>query len=57
MASVDITHDLMDQDETAHVWPLLHEARSPLLLEVPDAAPIDLEQLACLHSHRDFSRR
>lgn len=33
MVSVDITCDLMDEDETGYVWTFLHEARDPGLIE------------------------
>lgn len=33
MVSVDITCDLMDEDETGHVWTFLREARDPALIE------------------------
>ena len=29
MVRVDITCDLMDEDETGHVWAFLHDARDP----------------------------
>ena len=29
MITVDITCDLMDEDETGYVWTFLHEARDP----------------------------
>lgn len=32
MVTVDITCDLMDEDETGHVWTFLHEARDPSLI-------------------------
>lgn len=32
MAAVDITCDLMDEDETGYVWTFLHEARDPSLI-------------------------
>lgn len=31
--TVDITCDLMDQDETGYVWTFLREARDPALIE------------------------
>lgn len=33
MVSVDITCDLMDEDETGYVWTVLREAREPALIE------------------------
>ena len=33
MVTVDITCDLMDEDETGYVWTFLHEARDPGLIE------------------------
>ena len=33
VVSVDITCDLMDEDETGHVWTFLREARDPALIE------------------------
>ncbi len=33
MVTVDITCDLMDEDETGYVWTFLHEARDPSLIE------------------------
>lgn len=33
MVSVDITCDLMDEDETGFVWTFLREARDPQLIE------------------------
>lgn len=33
MISVDITCDLMDEDETGYVWTFLREAREPALIE------------------------
>ena len=33
MVSVDITCDLMDEDETGHVWTFLREARDSALIE------------------------
>lgn len=33
MVSIDITCDLMDQDETGLVWTFLREARDPSLIE------------------------
>lgn len=33
MVSVDITCDLMDEDETGYVWTFLSEARDPSLIE------------------------
>lgn len=33
MVSVDITCDLMDEDETGSVWTFLREARDPSLIE------------------------
>ncbi len=33
MVSVDITCDLMDEDETGYVWTFLREARDPALIE------------------------
>ncbi len=33
MVSVDITCDLMDEDETGYVWTFLREARDPSLIE------------------------
>ena len=33
MVSVDITCDLMDEDETGYVWTFLREARNPALIE------------------------
>ena len=33
MVSVDITCDLMDEDETGCVWTFLHEATDPSLIE------------------------
>ena len=33
MVSVDITCDLMDEDETGYVWTFLHEAKDPSLIE------------------------
>lgn len=32
MVSVDITCDLMDEDETGYVWTFLREAREPRLI-------------------------
>ena len=39
MVSVDITCDLMDEDESGYVWTFLHEARDPSLM-VPGAIVI-----------------
>ncbi len=36
MVTVDITCDLMDEDETGHIWTFLREARDPRLI-VPGA--------------------
>lgn len=36
MVTVDITCDLMDEDETGHIWTFLREARDPSLI-VPGA--------------------
>ncbi|MBW3614413.1 MAG: hypothetical protein KY439_03775 [Actinobacteria bacterium] len=33
MVSVDITCDLMDEDESGYVWTFLREARDPNLIE------------------------
>lgn len=33
MVSVDITCDLMDEDESGYVWTFLREARDPSLIE------------------------
>ena len=33
MVRVDITCDLMDEDETGHVWAFLRDARDPALIE------------------------
>lgn len=33
MISVDITCDLMDEDETGYIWTFLSEARDPSLVE------------------------
>ena len=33
MVTVDITCDLMDEDETGYVWTFLHEARVTSLIE------------------------
>ena len=33
MVSVDITCDLMDEDETGYVWTFLRDARDPALIE------------------------
>ena len=33
MVSVDISCDLMDEDETGYVWTFLREARDPVLIE------------------------
>ncbi len=33
MVSVDITCDLMDEDESGYVWTFLREARDPALIE------------------------
>jgi hypothetical protein len=33
VVSVDITCDLMDEDETGYVWTFLREARDPALIE------------------------
>lgn len=33
MVSVDITCDVMDEDETGYVWTFLREARDPALIE------------------------
>lgn len=33
MVSVDISCDLMDEDETGYVWTFLREARDPSLIE------------------------
>ena len=33
MVSIDITCDLMDEDETGYVWTFLREARDPALIE------------------------
>jgi hypothetical protein len=33
MVTVDITCDLMDEDETGYVWTFLREARDPSLIE------------------------
>lgn len=33
MITVDITCDLMDEDETGYVWTFLHEAHDPGLIE------------------------
>lgn len=33
MVTVDITCDLMDEDETGYVWTFLHEARDLSLIE------------------------
>ena len=33
MVRVAITCDLMDEDETGHVWAFLHDARDPALIE------------------------
>ena len=33
MVSIDITCDLMDEDETGYVWTFLREARDPSLIE------------------------
>lgn len=33
MVSVDISCDLMDEDETGYVWTFLREARDPALIE------------------------
>lgn len=33
MVAIDITCDLMDEDETGYVWTLLREARDPALIE------------------------
>lgn len=33
MVTVDITCDLMDEDETGYVWTFLTEARDPSLIE------------------------
>jgi hypothetical protein len=33
MVTVDITCDLMDEDESGHVWAFLREARDPSLIE------------------------
>lgn len=32
MVSIDITCDLMDEDETGYVWTFLREARDPALI-------------------------
>ncbi|MGH3114790.1 MAG: hypothetical protein ACRDOP_15120 [Gaiellaceae bacterium] len=33
MVAIDITCDLMDEDETGYVWTFLREARDPALIE------------------------
>jgi hypothetical protein len=33
VVKVDISCDLMDEDETGHVWTFLREARDPALIE------------------------
>ncbi len=33
MVAIDITCDLMDEDETSYVWTFLREARDPALIE------------------------
>jgi hypothetical protein len=33
VVTVDITCDLMDEDETGYVWTFLHESRDPSLIE------------------------
>lgn len=33
MVTVDITCDLMDEDESGYVWTFLHEARDPAMIE------------------------
>ena len=33
MVTIDITCDLMDEDETGYVWTFLREARDPSLIE------------------------
>jgi hypothetical protein len=33
VVTVDITCDLMDEDESGYVWTFLHEARDPGLIE------------------------
>lgn len=33
MIAIDITCDLMDEDETGYVWTFLREARDPALIE------------------------
>jgi hypothetical protein len=33
VVTVDITCDLMDEDESGYVWTFLHEARDPTLIE------------------------
>lgn len=45
MVSVDITCDLMDEDETGFVWTFLSEAREPGLIE-PGAIVVTGDQEA-----------
>ena len=33
MVRVDITCDLIEEDETGHVWAFLHDTRDPALIE------------------------